>query len=202
MANALAADGPQAAVRGVALHELTQSSAVEPVLQLDDSTGAVKWLTGRWVAPAPGRVVESSYRFLEANRIAFGVVSPRDEFVLLQVTRDDQLPGWRDVSFEQRVNGLPLLHARIAFHYDGDGRLVAVNGDYLPSPDVPATPALSADEAADAAVAASATLPDALDPPTTAEQATRRDEPFDLVALPVVRLAYYRYPTGGLSRTR
>ena len=121
--------------------------------------GAIEWLSGRWSAATPARPVESSYRFLEAHRAAFGIVSPREEFSRLAVVHPDLLAGWHDVYLQQRVHGVPVLQGRLAFHYDAGGRLVAVNGEYVPSTDAIQAPALSADEAATRALAATAALP-------------------------------------------
>ncbi len=141
----LAVAGPAAAdeakgARASALASVARASAVDPVVRVDDQTGSVEWLSGRWAAPAPGRPAESSYRFLEAHRAAFGIVSPRAEFRTLAVLADDQLAGWKDVYLGQLVNGVPVLYATLAFHYDAQGRLLGVNGDYVPTPDEIQTP--------------------------------------------------------------
>ena len=195
-AAALAADGSAAAARATAIFALRDASTVKPVLRLDEHTNGISWLTGRWAASTPGRPVESSLRFLETNRLAFGIVSPRDEFSRLGVIADDQLAGWRDVYLQQRVHGIPVLHGRLAFHYDARGRLVAVNGDYVPTPGDIQTPRLTADQAVARALAATATLP--TDGGATELSAPVEGEPWTLAEPPSARLVYYLFPMGGL----
>ena len=128
-AGAFAAEAPPGS-HAAAVAEMGRQSAVDPAVRFNPRTGALEWLTGSWKAGAPGRPLESAYRFLETNRLAFAVDTPRHEFTPIAVTRDDQLAGWRDVYLQQRVFGLPLLGGRLGFHFDA-GRPAEVGGRRL-----------------------------------------------------------------------
>jgi Zn-dependent metalloprotease len=196
LAAAAAAGAAPSASRATALGALARTSSVDPVLRLDEQTKGIAWLTGRW-ASSSADPVESSLRFLEANRQAFGIDSPRSEFAAVEVTADDQLAGWRDVYLQQRIHGVPVLRAQLAFHYDDRGRLVAVSGDYLPTPEQIQAPLLDADEAAHLALEASAALP-GIDGATELPSPGDAGAPLALSKPPSVRLVYYLPPTGGL----
>ena len=56
------------------------------------------------------------------------------------------------VRFQQTYNGLPVVGAQMVLHADANGRVYAVNGEFVPGRDLPFSPALDAEDALDVAL--------------------------------------------------
>jgi Zn-dependent metalloprotease len=87
--------------------------------------------------------------YLDKYAAAFG--ARPDELVRDQVAKNDL--GWT-VMYVQRYRGVPVFGAMLRANLDAVGNLTAVNGYAAPGLDLSVTPARSAAEAGDAAVAA------------------------------------------------
>ena len=72
--------------------------------------------------------------------------------VTLVGERVDKL-GKRHLTFEQSYRGVPVFAGMVRAHFEGDGRLVAVNGNLVPGIRVNPNPTRSASEAAAMAIA-------------------------------------------------
>jgi thermolysin len=91
---------------------------------------------------------ERGWDFWGAYGRAFGVADPRGELVLRSVERDEL--GMTHLAYDQRHRGLPVFGRRMLIHLDGDV-VTAVNGEFAAGIEVSPTPAVSANEARDAA---------------------------------------------------
>ncbi len=75
-----------------------------------------------------------------------------DGEVTLVGERVDKL-GQRHLTFEQSYRGVPVFAGMVRAHFEGDGRLVSVNGNLVPGIRVNPNPTRSAADAAAAAIA-------------------------------------------------
>ncbi|BAJ00611.1 M4 family metallopeptidase [Shewanella violacea] len=69
----------------------------------------------------------------------------REEMIVTKVIEDKI--GGHHIRFEQKLNGLPVAGTGMVIHADIHGSVFAVNGDFVPSGDLPLKPDLSAIEA-------------------------------------------------------
>jgi Zn-dependent metalloprotease len=131
------------------------ASAGEPIkYAVDEKMGTISWLSGSFQAPVPGNPEESAYKFLENNRRAFQVKSPRSEFTTLMV-KEGYLKPSDHVYLDQKVNGLPVWGCRLGFHFNERGMIYAVNGKYAPTPapgTLAVTPLITAEQAQEIAL--------------------------------------------------
>ncbi|HNT78295.1 MAG TPA: M4 family metallopeptidase, partial [Anaerolineae bacterium] len=81
----------------------------------------------------------------------FGIRDAGSELQLLDVAADQY--GAMHVEYVQVYQGVPVFASSLRAHFDKDGQLTAVNGVFIPKVGVNTTPALSADQAAEIAVA-------------------------------------------------
>lgn len=128
----------------------------------DPATGAIRWLRGADLSrelesdpnfradQAEGRAEAVARRFVEAYAGAFRLEDPVHELRLDAIGTDET--GRTRVTFAQTWRGHPVLRCVVHVHLDLAGRVVVVNGDYLPTPaGVDPTPTLSADDACERA---------------------------------------------------
>ena len=73
-----------------------------------------------------------------------------EEMEFLRSRTDAQ--GNVHVRFQQTYNGLPVAGAQMVLHADAEGRVYAVNGEFVPGRDLPFSPALDAEDALDVAL--------------------------------------------------
>jgi Zn-dependent metalloprotease len=80
-------------------------------------------------------------RFLADNKDLFALSNPAQE---LKVISDftDQI-GMTHIKYQQLINGYRILPSELIVHFNPDGSIESVNGNYLPTPVVPTTPSLS-----------------------------------------------------------
>jgi bacillolysin len=80
-------------------------------------------------------------RFLSSNKDLFGLNDPANE---LKVISDftDQL-GMTHIKYQQLVNGYRILPSELIVHFNNDGSIESVNGNYLPTPVISAFPSIS-----------------------------------------------------------
>jgi hypothetical protein len=102
------------------------------------------------LAPLPAGDPEARARaFLAASGDLFGVRDPGRELDLAGRTRDRF--GFLHLTFVQLHRGLPVFAGLLRAHFDGSGRLRAVQGTFVPDLDVDATPRLTAEQAREVA---------------------------------------------------
>lgn len=132
-----------------AMTSVAAASALPIQYSVNDKSGTIAWLSGEFQPAAPGDFVESAYKFLEGHRQAFQVQSPRSEFALM-MTRQDKGHAGDHVYLEQKINGLPVWGRRLGFHFNSQGKLYAVNGNYCAAPSagkLTVQPLIGADQA-------------------------------------------------------
>ncbi len=102
------------------------------------------------LAPAAGKAGDRAMLFLQENASAFGI-DTKD----LSITRS--LGGTAKplhFYYAQKFEGLPVFGAEVAVHMDQNGRVWALNNTYVPVSSKSTTPAISAEQAIDAAAVA------------------------------------------------
>ncbi|MBI5863333.1 MAG: M4 family metallopeptidase [Planctomycetes bacterium] len=106
-----------------------------------------------FVTPTPGTAnpVDTPTGILRRHASLFGIADVDAELRLVK-SEIDAL-GFTTTTFEQVQNGVPVFAAVLKVHQDRAGRLSAANGDFFPAArKVAVTPALTADQAAAAAI--------------------------------------------------
>lgn len=92
-------------------------------------SGAPEWVSGK-LSEKLSKSSDGAYRFLENNKSIFLVENAEDEFELLQ-DKNDEL-GYKHIKLQQRVNGIPVFGNEYYIHFDTEGKVYAVNGNYDP----------------------------------------------------------------------
>lgn len=94
---------------------------------------------------SPTKLRDSSLSALNTVlRERFGA-SGDEEMLISKVSRDNR--DKLHIRFKQKFNGLPVAGAGMVLHAHADGSVFAVNGDFIPSEELPRAPVLSAVEA-------------------------------------------------------
>src|SRR5688572_15999368 len=81
----------------------------------------------------------------------FGVKNADTELALLSTFTDSK--GATHVSYQQKYKGVPVFAAILQTHMDANNKLTAMNGVFIPDIAVNTSPAFSADQAAERAIA-------------------------------------------------
>ena len=102
--------------------------------------GGAEFVQGNLGKLPPGKATFAAQAFMEQKKSLFQAVGdetfePIGEFI-------DEL-GQSHVRLQQRVNGLPVIGAEMIVHSDADRNVLAVNGRFKPSRELPRDPALS-----------------------------------------------------------
>lgn len=87
-------------------------------------------------------------RFVEANRALYGI--ERSELDEARVAALEDVPGFTRLALEQRVGGLRVFDSEMLFVLDGERRVLAASGSFVPGlarRAVAANPQLSAEDA-------------------------------------------------------
>jgi hypothetical protein len=111
----------------------------QAVLRVDPATGAPRVLARRdgfLTGPDSRRAGDIARGFLEANADSYGI-DPGD-LETLEPVRERRWRAVRQVRFEQRVAGIPVLAGSVSANVSTDGQLINVVG--APQPDPPAAP--------------------------------------------------------------
>jgi Zn-dependent metalloprotease len=131
------------------------------------ATGAVRFVSvpdggGDLMAAGGAEVKTKSKKFLDDYAGIFGL---RDSRELVLGREESDAFGGRHLKYYQFHEGVPVFAAQVKAHFDGNGRLVAVNGTVVPGLDVDVTPSTAATDASAVAIrAVSASNPDAAAP--------------------------------------
>jgi Zn-dependent metalloprotease len=122
-------------------------------VSISDATGAASFVglkvgfQGDLMAESAAGAREKARAFVHEYSRMLGLSGD----VTLVGERVDKL-GIRHLTFEQSYRGVPVFAGLVRAHVEGDGRLVAVNGNLVPGIRVNPTPTRSASEAAAVAI--------------------------------------------------
>jgi hypothetical protein len=105
-------------------------------LVLEPKGGTVRFLRGEdlgaGIADQGAGAEERARAFLDRYGPLFRLEEPRTELALQRLEIEPD--GTAHVRFEQRWQALPVPGAELVVHLDPPGRVVAVNGRYVPTP--------------------------------------------------------------------
>ncbi|HLL46789.1 MAG TPA: M36 family metallopeptidase, partial [Longimicrobiaceae bacterium] len=109
---------------------------LELLVEVDESNGLVRSLTnpvGALSGPASGDALAIGLDFVQKHREAFGL-ELRD---LAQLEVTDRVytkdSGITNIYLRQTHKGLPVYNAQLQINVDGEGRILSVHSDFLPS---------------------------------------------------------------------
>ncbi|MCP3138025.1 M36 family metallopeptidase [Pyxidicoccus xibeiensis] len=115
-----------------------RQSVPELLVETDESNGLVRSLTnpvGALSGPSSGDALAIGLDFVQKHREAFGL--ELSDLANLQVT--DRVyskdSGITNIYLRQTHKGLPVYNAQLQLNVDGEGRVLSVHSDFLPSID-------------------------------------------------------------------
>ncbi len=113
--------------------------------------GVTCYVEGTLMKSVPnGEEVAAALSFFEANKGAYQMVQPSEEFKVKRID-NDQL-GMTHVRFNQYYRGVHVVGGQLLAHFSADGDLRTVNGWYEAGIEVDVTPVLTAETATERAV--------------------------------------------------
>jgi bacillolysin len=80
-------------------------------------------------------------RFLSENKDLFRISNPEKELREKSIFTDEL--SMTHIKFEQMENGIKIFPAELVVHFNADGSIESVNGNYIPTPTINTTPVLS-----------------------------------------------------------
>jgi extracellular elastinolytic metalloproteinase len=168
---------PADATERAARSRLRRSLGRQATVRTDARTGTIDFVAGTGeplTGPGAGDAQDVARAFLRRNAAAYGVAPAAVRS--LHVDDEQNLDGLRRVTFEQRVDGLPVLDGGVTTVVADDGRLVSVAGApaSVDAPDL--TPAVSAEQAVEHVLGAAGYDPDAV--PTARASGPERETSF------------------------
>ncbi|MBV7335778.1 M4 family metallopeptidase [Chloroflexi bacterium TSY] len=95
-------------------------------------------------------LVTRAQQFLTSARAQLGVGNSSSDLVLLSVNEDGA--GNRHVTFQQVFRGIPVYAAFVRVHFTPNDDIKVVQSNFVPDLELPVTPRLDADQAADIAL--------------------------------------------------
>lgn len=146
-----------------AVQDLIDATGGKAQVSVDKHTGQAKFVrlpkenrpasqAGNRAATPNAPVQQRAMTFLKAHGNAFGVTNAKKELKAVRTTSD--VMGNQHSVFKQTHNGLPVFGAELRAHFDSDGDLFVVNGNFVSKLDVSTNPSLTADDAVDRAIRA------------------------------------------------
>ena len=84
-------------------------------------------------------------RFLSDNKELFGLNNPGQELSVKSAFTDDL--SMTHVKYDQIINGIKIFPSQLIVHFNSDGSIESVNGNYIPTPVINTTPKLSGSSA-------------------------------------------------------
>lgn len=118
-------------------------------IRWDSATGVPAFLIGSITPPVDGSPLDETLAFLSLNREIFQMSDPAAELVAERQYGDEL--GMVHLQMAQVYRGIPVFGAELGVHYTADGKIGTVNGNYVPGISIPVEPAITADDAAEAA---------------------------------------------------
>src|ERR1035437_1704723 len=80
-------------------------------------------------------------RFLTENQQLFGLKDPGKELKVISDFTDEL--GMIHIKYQQLINGFRILPSELIIHFNRDGSIESVNGNYLPTPIISTVPLLT-----------------------------------------------------------
>src|ERR1035437_934689 len=88
-------------------------------------------LTGAGYSSASDKSIDGM-RFLSENQELFGLKDPEKELKVISNFTDEI--GMNHIKYQQLINGLRIMPAELIIHFNRNGSIESVNGNYLPTP--------------------------------------------------------------------
>ena len=124
---------------------VTLADGQKATVRWDSDTGVPAFLTGDIAAPAANGVEGAALAFLDANGDLYRMAEPEKDLKAERTEQDDL--GMSHLYFGQSYNGVPVFGSDLAIHFSASGRIVAVNGRYVPDINISTEPFIDADDA-------------------------------------------------------
>lgn len=150
--------------------QVTLADGQQASVRWDGDTGIPAFLTGDIAAPASDSIEGAALAFLGVNGDLYRMSEPEKDLKAERSEQDDL--GMSHLYFGQTYEGVPVFGSDVAVHFSAGGRIVAVNGRYVPDISLSTEPSITADDAARKALEA-----------LGVEAGQPEDEPAELVIL-------------------
>jgi vibriolysin len=115
-----------------------------------DRNGVASFVTGDLGKLLGPGTVESSARAFLRSKTDILPMSGSEDFEPMATTRDAL--GQTHIKLQERYNGMPVVGAEYIVHADNEGRVIAMNGRFTPTNDLPRLPKMEAWSAIERAV--------------------------------------------------
>jgi len=118
------------------------STKLDLVLNRTNSTPSfiLGKLTGVGYSTSSDKSVDGM-KFLAENKELFGLESPDKELKVISNFKDEL--GMTHIKYQQIINGLRIFPSELIIHFNRDGSIESVNGNYLPTPIINTVPTLA-----------------------------------------------------------
>lgn len=126
-------DAPQlrfADAAGEISTEVTLAGGAAVSVRYDKDTGVPAFLTGTVTPTAGPDPTAAAISFFDANQELYRMSSPAAELTVKRQTGDTL--GMTHLHMAQQYRGVPVFGADMAVHFAAGGKIVAVNGRYVP----------------------------------------------------------------------
>ncbi|MFA6001340.1 MAG: M4 family metallopeptidase, partial [Thermoleophilia bacterium] len=104
------------------------------VVRLDGETGTPAFLTGDITTPEGDNPQEKALAFFNTNRELYKMEDPNRQLSLTREETDNQ--GGTHLHMDQTYKDIPVFGSELAVHFSRNGKIVAVNGRFVPETDV------------------------------------------------------------------
>jgi bacillolysin/thermolysin len=101
-------------------------------------------LTGAGYSNASDKSIDGT-RFLSENQELFGLKDPEKELKVIS-NFTDQI-GMNHIKYQQIINNVRILPSELIIHFNRNGSIESVNGNYLPTPIISTVPSLTSSAA-------------------------------------------------------
>ncbi|MDO8737313.1 MAG: M4 family metallopeptidase [Thermoleophilia bacterium] len=140
-----AADIPQKTDSGSTLVESESTS-----IRWDAETGIPAFITGSITPPVTGSPTVEAVAFFDENKDLYRMTDPGAELSEQRQVVDEM--GMVHLHMAQVYKGLPVFGTEMSVHFSPGNKIQTVNGRYVPGIDLSVDPAVTLDQAIDAAL--------------------------------------------------
>jgi bacillolysin/thermolysin len=88
---------------------------------------------------------DDGIRFLSSNKELFGISNPAQELSIKSSITDELL--MTHVKYDQMINSIKIFPSQLIVHFNADGSIESVNGNYVPTPIINTVPKISGSSA-------------------------------------------------------
>jgi len=141
----------QSTVKGEIDAFAARSGAIPSIDKATNSIGFLRFPATRPFVMRGNNVQEKSANFLAGNAGIFAIRQNLDVFSVKSVSKDDV--GLEHVTMQQTFHGVPVYDGVLKFHYTKEGNLASLNGNFISGIKLSTKPTISADAAAEIALA-------------------------------------------------